>query len=153
MSETENSSLSLEEVVSRFADSEHALSRAREALEELAGIEKTQAAAAKGLEDAAASFRALVETATQLMAESTETQKLARNVLEAGAALIDGTEMREVQDGLGEIGVVLKDGLARIEQLVDQVRERDEKIAELQSELDRYSGVLSGRQRKKLGLG
>lgn len=152
MNEPQNGSLSLEDVIRRFADSEQALSQAREKLEALATIEDTQEAATQSLQDASASTKELVAAVRELVLEADETQKVARSVLEAGAALIDGTDLRELQDGVDAITKTVEDGFGRIEQLLGEVRERDEKITELQTELERRTGVLSGRQRKRLGL-
>jgi hypothetical protein len=152
VNEPQNGSLSLEDVVRRFADSEQALSRAREKLEALAALEQTQAAATQGLQEASSSTKELVAAARQLILEADETQKTAREVLEAGAGLIDGTDMKELRDGVAWTATAVKDGFERIETLVGEVRERDQRIGELETELTRRTDVLTGRQKKKLGL-
>jgi cell division septum initiation protein DivIVA len=47
----------------------------------------------------------------------------------------------------------VQEGFERIERLLGEVRERDQRIAELETELARRTDALSSRQRKKLGLG
>ena len=152
MNEPQDGSLSLEDVVRRFADSEQALSRAREKLEALTALEQTQAGATHGLQEASASTKELVAAARQLILEADETQKIARSVLEAGAGLIDGTDMKELREGVAWTGTAVKDGFERIEKLLGDIQERDQKIAERESELARRTAVLTGRQKKKLGL-
>ena len=152
MNEPQNGSLLLEDVVRRFADSEQALSRAREKLEALTALEQTQAAATEGLQEASASTKELVAAARQLILEADETQKIARSVLEAGAGLIDGTDLKELREGVAWTATAVKDGFERIEKRLGDVQERDQKIAERESELARRTAVLTGRQKKKLGL-
>jgi ElaB/YqjD/DUF883 family membrane-anchored ribosome-binding protein len=152
MNEPQNGSLSLEDVVRRFADSEQALNEAREKLEALTAIEETQAAVAHGLRDASASTREFVDAARELVAEAEETQKIARAVLNAGAGLIDGTDMKGIQDGVSGLATAVNEGFQRIEKLLGEVQERDQRIAQLESELERRTAALSGRQLKKLGL-
>ena len=93
-------SLSLEDVVHRFADSEQALAEAQTRLRDLAAAEQTQAAAAQGLQQAASATTTLLENAQALIGQSEETQRTAREVLQAGASLIDGTDLRDIQAGL-----------------------------------------------------
>jgi hypothetical protein len=153
MNEPENgTSLTLDEVTKRFADSERALSQAREKLEALAAAEATQAAAARGLQEASSATTEFVKTAQSLITQAAETQRLAREVLEAGGSLIDGTDLKELQTELSSTSGRVQDGFAHVEQLIGEARERDERIAGLEAELARRSAVLTGRQRKKLAL-
>jgi hypothetical protein len=152
MNEQQNGSLGLEEVVGRFADSEQALSRAREKLETLASLEQTQGAATQGLHEASASTKELVVAARTLIEQAEQTQRTARAVLEAGAGLIDGTELQELQNSVTSTANAVNEGFGRIERLVGQVQERDQEIARLGAELTRRTDALTGRQRKKLGL-
>lgn len=152
MNEPQNGSLELEDVIRRFADSEQALSRAREKLEALTALEQTQTAATQGLQEASASTKELVAVARQLILEAEETQQTARAVLAAGAGLIDGTDLKELRDGVARTATAIKEGFESVEKLVGEVRERDQKIAQLEAEVNRRTEVLSGRQRKKLGL-
>jgi hypothetical protein len=145
-------SLSLDDVVRRFAESEHALDEARSRLQALAAAEQTQAAAAEGLQQASSATTELLNAARALIAQSEETQRTAREVLQAGAGLIDGTDLRDIQTGLASIDGALKAGLERLEQLIGDVQSRDQRISELQAELARCTGAMTGRQRKKLGL-
>lgn len=152
MNEQENGSLSLDEVVRRFADSEQALGQAREKLEALATAEATQSEAARTLQETSTATKEMVTAVRTLIVEAEETQQTARAVLEAGAGLIDGTDMKDLRDGVTETAAAVKDGFDKIEQLLGDVRERDQRIAELEAELTRRTEVLSSRQRKKLGI-
>jgi hypothetical protein len=152
VNEQKNGTLALEDVVRRFADSEEALTRAREKLEALTALEQTQAEATQGLQEASNSTKELVAAARQLILEAEETHQTARAVLEAGAGLIDGTDLKELRDGVAWTATAVKDGFERVEKLVGEVQERDQKIAELDAELTRRTNVLTGRQKKKLGL-
>jgi DNA repair exonuclease SbcCD ATPase subunit len=152
MNEEQNGSLSLDEVTKRFADSEQALGQAREKLESLVALEQSQSAATQGLREASAATKELVAAARQLILEAEETQQTAREVLKAGAGLLDGTDLKELQDGVGWTATAVKEGFARIEQLLGDVQQRDQRIAELEAQLAQRDAVLSGRQRKKLGL-
>ena len=152
MNEQENGSLGLEEVVRRFADSEQALSRAGEKLEALASLEHTQGAATQGLEEASASTKELVAAARTLIEQSEETQRTARAVLEAGAGLIDGTDLKELQNNVTSTANAVNEGFERIAGLVGQVQQRDQEIVRLGAELTRRTDVLTSRQKKKLGL-
>jgi len=152
MNEPENGSLNLDEVVRRFADSEQALGQAREKLEALATAEATQSDAARSLQETSAATKELVAAARTLIVEAEETQQTARAVLQAGAGLIDGTDLKEIRDGVTWTATAVKDGFEKIEHLLGEVRERDQRIAELEADLTRRTEVLSSRQRKKLGL-
>ena len=153
MNEQDNESgLALDEVVRRFADSEQALSQATEKLEALARAEQTQATAARGLSEASSATTELVKVAQGLIGRAEETQRLARQVLQAGANLIDGTDLKEIQAGVSQTQNAVLEGFERLGKAMGEVRERDQRIAELTSELDRISGALTSRQRKKLGL-
>lgn len=148
----EIATLALDEVVQRFANSAQALEAARQKLHALAEAETTQAAAAQGLQEASAKTAHFTETASQLIAQAEETQQLAREVLQAGAGLIDGTDLKTLQSALASTTSAVSDGFARIEQLIGDIHARDQKIAELEAELARRTAVLSGRQRKNLGI-
>jgi peptidoglycan hydrolase CwlO-like protein len=152
MNEQDDGSLGLDEVVRRFADSEEALSRIREKLETLATVEATQSAAAEGLRGASESITELVVTARSIIEEAQATQGTARSVLEAGAGLIDGTDLKAIQGGVASTTNAVKEGFERIEKLLGEVQERDKKIAELEGELATRTGALTGRQRKRLGI-
>lgn len=145
-------SLGLDDVVRRFADSEQALEQARVRLEGLATAEQTQAAAAQGLREAASAITDLLNTTQSLISQSEETQRTAREVLQAGASLIDGTDLRDLRAGLASTDGALKAGLGHLEQLIGDVQSRDQRIAELEAELARRTGAMTRRQRKKLGL-
>jgi hypothetical protein len=148
----DDATLALDDVVQRFADSADALEAAQHKLHALAEAEATQAAAAQGLEDAAAKTAQFIEAASQLIAQAQETQQLARDVLQAGAGLIDGTDLKALQAGLSSTTTAVSDGFARLEQVIGDIASRDQKIAELETELARRTAVLSGRQRKNLGV-
>jgi hypothetical protein len=152
MTEQENGSLSLDEVVRRFADSEQALGQARDKLDALAAAEATQGAAARSLQETSAATKELVAAARTLILEAEETQQTARAVLQAGAGLIDGTDMKELRDGVAWTATAVKDGFEKLERVLGEVRERDQRIAELETEMARRTDALTGRQRKKLGL-
>jgi hypothetical protein len=152
MNEEQSGSLGLDDVVRRFADSEQALVRAREKLEALASAESTQSAAAKGLQEVSASTNELVSTTKTLIQEAEETLRTARAVLEAGAGLIDGTDLKELQSGVASTATAVNDGFERVEKRLGDLQERDLRIAELDAELARRTAVLTGRQRKKLGI-
>jgi hypothetical protein len=153
MSEQENGTLSLDEVARRFAESEQALGKAREKLEALASAEVTQAAASRSLQETSTATKELVAAARTLILEAEETQQTARAVLQAGAGLIDGTDLKELREGVTWTATTVQEGFERIERLLGEVRERDQRIAELETELARRTDALSSRQRKKLGLG
>ena len=152
MTEQQNGSLSLDEVVRRFADSEQALGEARAKLDALAAAEATQGAAARSLQETSAATKELVAAARTLIVEAEETQQTARAVLQAGAGLIDGTDMKELRDGVAWTATTVKDGFEKLERVLGEVRERDQRIAELETEMARRTDALTSRQRKKLGL-
>ena len=87
-----------------------------------------------------------------LISEAEETQRTAREVRQAGSGLIDGTDMKEFPEAVTRTASAVNEGFERLERLVGEVQERDVRIAELQSEVLRITGVLSGRQKKKLGI-
>ena len=152
MNEPENGTLSLDEVARRFAESEEALGQARDKLEALATAESTQSAAGRSLQETSSATKELVTAVQALISEAEETQRTAREVLQAGSGLIDGTDMKELREGVTRTATAVNEGFERVEKLVGEVQERDVKIAELQSEVARVTGVLTGRQKKKLGL-
>lgn len=152
MSEHENGTLSLDEVARRFAESEQALGQARAKLEALATAEASQAAASRSLQETATATKELVAAARTLILEAEETQQTARAVLQAGAGLIDGTDLKELREGVTWTATAVNEGFAKIEGLIGDVRVRDQRIAELEAELTRRTDSLSSRQRKRLGL-
>ena len=148
----DGSGLALDEVVRRFADSEQALSQARDKLEALAGAEETQAAAARGLAEASTATTELVKVAHALIGQAEETQRLAREVLQAGASLLDGTYLNEIQTDLYWTANAVKEGFERVEKLDGDIQERDQRVAELETELAGRTAKLSGRAKKQLGI-
>ncbi|WP_028061005.1 DNA repair protein RecN [Candidatus Solirubrobacter pratensis] len=152
MNEHGSAALSLDDVSQRFADSERALGDARERLERLAGAQESVSASAASLREASNAVGEFARSATALIGELEQAQRQAREVLEAGAHFLDGTELRELKAAVGDLARTVDERLDQIKQRVGDVQAADNRAAELQSELDRRTAKLSTRQRKQLGL-
>lgn len=148
MSEQTNGALSLDEVSRRFADSEQALEQARQNLERLAQTEQLATAASGQLKETAQIVGDYARAAEQLVGELAETQRQAREVLEAGVRLLDGSELRELSDGIKALRQGQEELTARVgdvDAAKARARNAEEIIAHIKSQLP-------GRTLKKLGL-
>ncbi len=152
MSEQTSEALSLDDVSRRFADSERALTDARARLEGLATAEESAAASARSLEQSSAAVSEFVRTADALIKEVELAQRTAREVLEAGARFVDGSELRSLQDNMMSLSKSVSTRLDEIESRLGEVQARDDQIAELEAELARRTAKLSGRAKKQLGV-
>ena len=152
MNEEAGSAFALEDVTRRFADSEETLARAREQLQGLIRAEESSTASAASLQEAASSVGAFVQRADSLLGELEQAQRQAREVLEAGAKFLDGTELRELKQTVEELTKSLQDRLASIQERVANVDAANARADAAEAELQRIKESLSARQVRKLGL-
>ncbi|HXF97936.1 MAG TPA: hypothetical protein VNJ46_04915 [Gaiellaceae bacterium] len=102
MSESEDG-LTLDAVVKRFADSERALGEVRERLTALAASATEANASAASLRETADSVREFAQRAAMVTDELREVTAQARGVLERGAAVLDGSALRAIEQRLVEV--------------------------------------------------
>jgi chromosome segregation ATPase len=152
VSEQPNGALSLDDVSRRFAESEQALGAARESLERLASVEESASASAASLQQSSEAVREFAKGASVLIGELEQTQRQTREVLETGARFLDGTELRELREALGNLALNLEERLTQLDQRVGDVQAAEGRASQLEEELDRRTAKLTSRQRKQLGL-
>lgn len=153
MSELTTGPLSLDDVARRFMDSEQALRVARERLEQLATAEESAAASAVSLRQASDSVREFAQGASALVGELENAQRQAREVLEAGARFLDGSELRELTETIGQLTQTIDDRLSKIEQRVGNVEAAEARAHQAEQTIADVKAKLPGRTRKKVGLG
>lgn len=148
MNDQTNGALSLDDVSRRFADSEEALEQARQKLERLAHAEQLASVASGQLEQTAALVGDYARAAGQLVGELAETQRQAREVLEAGVRLLDGGELRELKDGVE----VLRQSQEELMTRVGDVDAAEARARNAEATIAQIKSQLPGRTLKKLGL-
>lgn len=152
MNEEAGGALALEDVTRRFAESEETLARAREQLHGLIQAEESSTASAASLREAANSVGAFVQRADSLLGELEQAQRQAREVLEAGAKFLDGTELRELKHSVDVMTQSIQHRLASIQESVANVDAANARAGAAEAELQRIKDALSTRQLRKLGL-
>jgi DNA repair exonuclease SbcCD ATPase subunit len=152
MSEPTNGPLSLDDVARRFADSEQALRAARERLEQLATAEESAAASAASLRQASDSVREFAEGAGALIGELETAQRQTREVLETGARFLDGSELRELKETIGQLTQTIDERLTKIEQRVGDVEAAEARARQAEQTIAEVKSKLPGRTQKKVGL-
>jgi hypothetical protein len=148
MNEPANGALSLDEVSRRFADSEQALDQARHNLERLAKAEQLATAASGQLKETAQLVGEYARAAGQLVGELAETQRQAREVLEAGVRLLDGSELRELSEGIA----ALRRGQEELGRRVGDVDAAEARAQNAEQIIAHIKTNVPGRTLKKLGL-
>jgi hypothetical protein len=148
MNEPANGALSLDEVSRRFADSEQALDQARQNLERLAKAEQLATAASGQLKETAQLVGEYARAAGQLVGELAETQRQAREVLEAGVRLLDGSELRELSEGIA----ALRRGQEELGRRVGDVDAAEARAQNAEQIIAHIKANVPGRTLKKLGL-
>jgi DNA repair exonuclease SbcCD ATPase subunit len=152
VNEQATGALSLDDVSRRFADSERTLAAARERLERLATAEENGAASAASLQQASEAVREFAQRASALIGELEQAQKETREVLEAGARFLDGTELRELKEVVGQLTQTVSERLGEIERRVGDVEAADIRALQAEQALADVKAKLPGRTLKKLGL-
>lgn len=152
MNEQQTGALSLDDVSRRFADSERALGAARERLERLATAEETATASAASLRQASEAVREFAQGASALIGELEQAQRQTREVLEAGARFLDGTELRELKETVGQLNHTVAERLAEIERRVGDVEAAEARAEKAEGVIAMIKSKVSGRQWNRLGL-
>jgi hypothetical protein len=153
VNEQATGAISLDDVSRRFADSERTLGAARERLERLATAEENTAASAASLRQASDAVREFAQSASALIGELEQAQKQTREVLEAGARFLDGTELRELKEVVGQLTQTVTERLGEIERRVGDAEAAEMRAQQAEQALADIKAKLPGRTLKKLGLG
>jgi hypothetical protein len=152
VNEQATGALSLDDVSRRFADSERTLGAARERLERLATAEENASASAASLQQASDAVREFASGASALIGELGQAQKQTREVLEAGARFLDGTELRELKEVVGRLTQTLSERLGEMERRVGDVEAAEMRAKHAEQALADIKAKLPSRTLKKLGL-
>lgn len=129
----DGSTLTLDDVTKRFADSEQALSQVKEHLQGLATAQQQSQASQSALADAAQSVRDFSEKASAVVAELEQAQANARQVLQAGAALLDGTGLNDLKTSVDQLRESLNTRLGELEGrtvAIEEISNRSAKMHE-----------------------
>lgn len=153
MNEQADGALSLDEISQRFADSEQTLLAARERLDHLATAEENATESAASLRQASDAVREFARGASVLIGELELAQRQTREVLEAGAGFLDGTELRELKDAVGQLTKSVTERLDEIARRVGDVQAAESRAQQAEQTLADVKAKLPGRTLKKLGLG
>ncbi len=148
MNKPAKGALSLDEVSQRFADSEQALDQARQNLERLAQAEQLATAASGQLKETAQLIAEYARAAGQLVGELADTQRQAREVLEVGVRLLDGSQLRE----LSEVIAGLRRGQEELVRRVGDVAAAEARAQNAEKIIAHIKANLPGRTLRKLGL-
>jgi hypothetical protein len=109
--------LTLDAVVKRFADSERALDSVREQLESLASAATSADGSAAALRETAESVRGFAESAASAAGELREVTAQARAVLEGGAAVLDGSALKAIEQRIDALATELSRSHGALDQL------------------------------------
>jgi hypothetical protein len=131
----QNGSLSLDDVRTRFAESEEVLQLIRGRLAGLADAQVGALASAESLREASAVVASFGTQAASLLEELASTQRDARAALEATARFLDGSELTAIRES--------------IEALRADIGHR---LDEGEAELERTQHALSRREKRRLGI-
>jgi predicted nucleic acid-binding Zn-ribbon protein len=140
--------LELDDVARRFVESERALSEARQRLDGLTAAREQAARSSRSLEESAAGMAGFTKAASALFEEMTGLHRQTREVLAAGAEILNGTGFRDLQTNIEG----LHDRMNALDAHVGDVKKAEERIEELTTELERRTAMLSSRQRRRVGL-
>jgi hypothetical protein len=152
MSDQTGGALALEDVTRRFAESEETLAKAREQLRGLIDAERGAATSAASLSSAASAVAAFIERADLLLGDLQQAQSQVREVLEAGARFLDGSELRDVKQAVDSLRESFEGELATLRARVGDVDAANARAEDAKVELTRIKGLLGSRQLRKLGL-
>ena len=96
-------SLTLDDVIRRFVESERALTAAAEQIGRLGRTEERAAEAARAIDGATDVIRSFAASAGEAATTLSDAQAQARLVLEAGGKVLDGSELRGMHDAIDQI--------------------------------------------------
>jgi ABC-type transporter Mla subunit MlaD len=115
--------LTLDAVVKRFADSERALSEVRDRLQTLASAATSADVSAASLRETAEAVRGFAENASAAAGELRDVATQARAVLDGGAAMLDGSALRAVEQRLEEVARMVQESQSANASALDELRE------------------------------
>jgi predicted nucleic acid-binding Zn-ribbon protein len=142
MSERPQEGLALEAVVRRFADSERALREVHGRLETLASSAESSQASAAALAHSADAVRSFTEAATRVVEELGTVSAQTRQVLEGGAAMLDGSAVRSLEEAVARIGGSLEELRAEAAAERAALDERLERLEERLAAIDGRVGLV-----------
>ena len=145
MADEGRNALELDAVVRRFAESAEALANVRDQLQALKELRESEEQANASLQEAARNVSEFAARATTILKSLEDAQATVAQVLQSGADLLDGTELK----GIAETTQANSQSIVGIQTRVDAL---DAKMAELismvgtlQTTLEQGTNSLSGR--------
>ena len=135
-----NESLTLDDVRTRFAESEDALRQIRDRLAGLADAQANAQASAESLREAATVVTGFGTRAAELLDELTAAQRDARAALDATARFLDGSDLAAIRES---IDTLRKEVMGRLDEI-------DDRVAHGEAEIVRTQQALPGRWQKRI---
>ena len=152
MSDENVESLSLAEVKQRFLDSERALNEIAGRLRNLHEAEVSAVDAAGTLSEAGDSLRRYVEASESVVRELANVQEEARKAVSSASSLLQGDDLRALQQSVADLRGTLDLRLSVIEARLDGAERAEGRAKELEAQLAKVLAALSARQRRKLPI-
>jgi ABC-type transporter Mla subunit MlaD len=115
--------LTLDAVVRRFAASERALGEVHSKLQTLSEAAVSADSSAAALRETAQSVRSFAEAAAAAAGELRDVTSHARGVLEGGAAMLDGSALRTIEQRLEELGRMMEESQTANATALGEVRQ------------------------------
>ena len=129
--------LALDVVVRRFAESSEALANVRVQLQALTELRESEEQANASLQEAGGQVSRLAAGAASILKELEEAQARVAEVLQSGADLLDGSELR----GIAETSEANSQAISGVDRRVDAL---EAKVAELLSMVGGLQTTLKG---------
>jgi len=135
MADDNKASLTLDEVVQRFADSEQALRQIGERLQHIVEVDERGAQSLNAIEEAAGLVRGFVDSVSAATTELVESQRLSQDAIRQAAAYLDGSQLQEIESDISELKANIAESRSYIDHQVRDVKEAVGRTANLQQQI------------------
>ena len=139
------SALELDAVVRRFAESSEALANVRMQLQALTELRDSEERTNASLQEAAGQVSGFAAEAASILKRLEEAQAKVAEVLQSGADLLDGTELKGIAETVKANSQSLSGVDSRMDALDSKVTELISMVGALQSATEQSTNSLNGR--------
>ena len=145
MTDEGRNALELDAVVRRFAESAEALSNVRDQLQALKELRESEKRANASLQEAAGHVSEFASKASSILKGLEDAQATVAEVLQSGADLLDGTELKGIAETTRANAQSLSGIHSRVDALDARVAELISMVGTLQSTVEQRTDSLNGR--------
>ena len=145
MADEGRNSLELDAVVRRFMESAEALANVRDQLQALKELRESEEQANASLQEAAGNVSEFAAKATTILKSLEDAQATVAQVLQSGADLLDGTELKGIAETTQANSQSITGIQTRVDALDAKMAELISMVGTLQNTLEQSTNSLSGR--------